>query len=198
MNKLLNIDLLLHAYSTGFFPMAESREGDIYWHSPDMRAIIPFERIKEPRSCKQTIKKQGFTFTLDKAFQDVITTCSQIIRDYESGTWISKTIIDTYIKMHKLKYAHSVETWQDGQLVGGLYGVTIGGAFFGESMFSKISGASKAAFYRLVEHLKSKGYVLIDSQYLNHHTELLGAIEVPKNTYLDLLQIAILHSCSFD
>lgn len=198
MSERLNPDLLIDAYTSGFFPMAESRRGRIFWHCPERRAIIPFERIKEPRSIKQTIKKEGFYFTKNQDFSKVIKRCAFITREKDYDSWISKEIIDNYIQLHQRKFAHSVETWKDGRLVGGLYGVAIGGAFFGESMFSEVSGASKAAFYYLAEHLRERGYVLIDSQYLNPHTELLGAIEIPKIFYIHLLRNALSYKCNFD
>ncbi len=198
MSERINPDLLIDAYMSGYFPMAESRNGEIYWHCPEYRAIIPFENIKEPRSSRQTSKKEGFYFTRNKAFRQVIENCAVIKREHDSDTWISEEIIENYTHLHKMKYAHSVETWKEDNLVGGLYGVAIGGAFFGESMFSLVSGASKAAFYRLAEHLRSRGYSLIDSQYLNPHTRLLGAVEVPKFIYFELLRLSLSLPCKFE
>ncbi len=192
MSEILEPELLLAAYGQGYFPMAESKDGEIYWHSPDPRAIIPFQNISPPRSLKQILKKGIFTFTADKAFGRIIKGCAQ-----RQDTWISAQIVKSYINLNKLGYAHSVETWQDGKLAGGLYGVTIGGAFFGESMYSKVSNASKAAFYKLVEILKQGGFVLLDSQYINPHTMSLGAIEIPKQKYLKLLKKAIEVPASF-
>ncbi|TAL68482.1 MAG: leucyl/phenylalanyl-tRNA--protein transferase [Bacteroidetes bacterium] len=177
---------LLNAYASGYFPMAESKESVILWHSPDPRAIIPLDRIKMPRSVRQSIKKEGFEFRIDTTFRQVIEACSQ--RD---DTWISQEIIDSYTILHSFGYAHSVETYKEGSLVGGLYGVVLGGAFFGESMFSIVSNSSKAAFYHLAEHLIENGFILLDTQFINEFTESLGAVEIPKVQYLNILKIAV-------
>ncbi len=193
MNDTITIDELIYAYKIGFFPMAESKDGDIYWHSPDPRAVFPFKALKIPRSVKQSIRKYDYSFTVNKDFSDVILACSD-----REDTWISDVVIDLYCELHKLGYAHSVETRCDGKLVGGLYGVAIGGAFFGESMFTTLNDASKAAFYFLVERLKARNYLLLDSQYLNRHTENLGAVEIPKGLYLGMLAEAIELKRNFD
>lgn len=172
--------------------MAEGRFGDINWYSPDPRAIIPFERIKIPKSTRQSIKRENFTFKIDSVFEEVIFKCSE--RD---DCWISDEIIDAYIMFHNLGFAHSIETFKDDRLVGGLYGVAIGGAFFGESMFSEISNASKSAFYYLAYHLMSRGFILLDTQFINPHTESLGAIEIPRDTYLKILNRAVNMRVSF-
>ncbi len=178
--------MLLAAYSQGYFPMAESRDGDIYWHSPDPRAIFNIYEIEPPRSIRQIIRKGNFIITENRQFPEVIKACS--VRE---DTWISDEIIESYINLHNEGYAQSVETWFNGELAGGLYGVTIGGAFFGESMFSLVSNASKIAFYYLVEKLRRLGFVLLDTQYLNEHTQLLGAVEIPKALYLKILKEAV-------
>jgi len=183
--KIISPDYLIRAYSTGYFPMAE-KTGEIYWHSPDPRAIFPLEKVKMPRSLRQSLRKNNFSFTVDACFDRVIKECAN-----RTDTWISKEIIDSYIVLHRFKHAHSVETWKDGELAGGLYGVALGGAFFGESMFSFITNASKSAFYFLVYKLKESGYILLDSQYLNEFTESLGAVEIPKSLYLGILRNAI-------
>jgi leucyl/phenylalanyl-tRNA--protein transferase len=141
---------------------------------------------------KQAIRKENFTFRIDSAFEDVIVNCSQ-----RADTWINEEIIFAYTSLYNLGYAHSVETYKNEDLVGGLYGVSIGGAFFGESMFSSVSNASKAAFYHLVDHLKNKKFILLDSQYLNDHTASLGAIEIRKIQYLNMLNIAVNLPVSF-
>jgi leucyl/phenylalanyl-tRNA--protein transferase len=184
--QILDPQKLLEAYCNGYFPMADEKDGEIYWHSPDPRAIIPFREIKMPRSLRQELKKKPFDFEIDKNFGDVIRACAD-----RKDTWINEIIINSYEYLHKYKYAHSVEAYRDGQLVGGLYGVSVGAAFFGESMFSRESNASKAAFYHLVEHIKKKKFALLDTQYIYHHTELLGAIEIPKQDYLEILSEAI-------
>ena len=190
--NILEPELLLGAYQQGFFPMAESREGDIYWYSPDPRAIIPLERVKLPRSMRQSIRKNGFSYSIDHAFGEVIRSCAD--RD---DTWISEDIISSFEVLHRIGYAHSVEAWSKGELAGGLYGIAIGGAFFGESMFTRKSNASKAAFYFLVQRMKDIGMILLDTQFICDHTERLGAIEIPKKQYLRILRNALLLPCVF-
>ncbi|MCL5992167.1 MAG: leucyl/phenylalanyl-tRNA--protein transferase [Bacteroidetes bacterium] len=186
LRTIIEPQFLLNAYSSGYFPMAESRESVILWHSPDPRAIIPLDKIKMPRSVKQSIKKKNFEFRIDTAFRQVIEACSQ-----REDTWISQEIIDSYVILHSAGYAHSVETYKDGILVGGLYGVALGGAFFGESMFTTVSNSSKAAFYHLANHLIKKRFILLDTQFINEFTESLGAVEIPKEHYLRILKEAI-------
>ena len=173
--------------------MAESAEGEIYWHNPDPRAVFPIDDIKPNKSTRQALKKNKFTFTVNECFLDVLNKCS-----YRDETWISDEIINNYYELYRMGYAHSVETWKNDELVGGLYGVAIGGAFMGESMFNTYPNASKAAFYKLIEILKQKNFILLDSQYLNQHTEFLGAIEISKERYLNLLDLAIIQNTSFD
>lgn len=173
--------------------MAESREGDIYWYSPDPRAIIPLNRVKRPRSLRQAIRKGGFTYSVNYCFEDVIRACSD-----REDTWISEDIIESFLVLHKIGYAHSVETWVDGHLGGGLYGIAIGGAFFGESMFTNVSNCSKAAFYYLTDRMKARGFILLDTQFICDHTRKLGAIEIPKAAYLRLLREALNLPCVFD
>ncbi|MCX7909559.1 MAG: leucyl/phenylalanyl-tRNA--protein transferase [Ignavibacteria bacterium] len=185
-DKIISPQLLLEAYSEGFFPMANSETGEIEWYSPNPRAIFPLHHIKPSHSTKQILKKKLFEVKFDTCFERVILGCAN-----RPDSWINDVIINSYINLHHLGYAHSVETFKDGELVGGLYGVAIGAAFFGESMFSKVSNASKVAFYYLVERLKEKGFVLLDSQFINPHTKMLGAIEISRNQYLKILKFAI-------
>jgi len=166
--------------------MADSKDGDIYWHSPDPRAIFPIDVIKFDKNVIKKIRRGDFKFTIDNNFENVILECAN-----RENTWINDEIIETYIELHNMGYAHSIETWKDGNIVGGLYGVAIGGAFFGESMFNKVSDSSKAAFYFLINHLREKKYVLLDSQYINDFTQKLGAILIPKKKYMKLLEYAI-------
>lgn len=170
--------------------MADSREGSIYWHSPDPRAIIPINNIKPPRSLKQILKKTPFKNTIDADFRRIIELCAEC-NIKRNETWISDDIIEAYTELNILGISHSVETWLDGKLVGGLYGVAIGGAFFGESMVSLVPNASKIAFYHLGEHITKRGFILLDTQYMNEHTSLLGAIEIPIEAYLQILAKAI-------
>ncbi len=193
MKGILFSEVVIQAYSEGYFPMAESADGEIYWHSPDPRAIIPLGDIKIPRSMRQVIKKRDFDFTFNNNFEFVIRKCAD-----REETWINEEIIQTYVDLNSHGYAQSVETWQDGQIVGGLYGVSIGGAFFGESMFNLVSDSSKAAYYALTNRLNERGFALLDTQYINPHTEMLGAIEVSRGHYLMLLKKAIKLHCKFD
>jgi leucyl/phenylalanyl-tRNA--protein transferase len=191
-SRIIEPQVLINAYSNGFFPMAEGKEGEIFWHSPDPRAIIPLDKVKMPRTLRQAVKKEGFEFRIDSCFGQVIIACSE-----REDTWISQEIIDSYIILHKLGFAHSVESFKDGELAGGLYGVAIGGAFFGESMYTSVTNASKAAFYQLAEHLISRGFILLDTQYINDFTESLGAVEIPRYKYMSLLGRAIGIPCKF-
>ncbi len=188
---ILTPELLIMAYQQGYFPMAEP-DGEMYWHSPDPRAIIPLDRVRVSRSLRKTIAKKIYETRINTAFQEVIYHCS--VRE---ETWISDEIIDAYTHLHELGFAHSVEAWYEDELVGGLYGIALGGAFFGESMFSAMTDSSKVAFVRLVEHLRQQGFILLDSQYLNAHITSLGGIEIPRSEYLSRLHVAIHLPCSF-
>lgn len=187
----LSPELVISAYRQGYFPMAEPN-GEIYWHSPNPRSIIPLTKVKMSHSMKQLFRKKTFEYTVNKAFYDVIVECSR-----RKETWISDEIIKTYSELNKLGFAHSVEAWKDGELAGGLYGVAIGGAFFGESMFTRITNASKACYFFLVERLINKGFILLDSQYINSHTLSLGATLIPRGSYLKILKEAIELPCTF-
>ena len=178
------IEGLITAYMNGYFPMADD-SNEINYYSPSYRAIFPIYNIKPHKSTKQFIKRNPITTTINNDFHFVINACAN-----RKNTWISSEIINWYITLHKYNFAHSIEVWYDNAIVGGLYGVAIGGAFFGESMFNYISNASKVAFYFLVEHLKQRNFELLDSQFINDHTKLLGAIEIPRDDYLQLLKRA--------
>ena len=190
-SKLITIEQLLDAYRMGFFPMAET-EHVVLWHSPDPRAIIPLEHAHIARSVRVLIRKGVFTVRRNGDFEQVIHHCAA-----RPFTWISRDLIRLYCQLHELGYAHSVEAWQGDTLVGGLYGVAIGGAFFGESMFSRVSNASKVCFAHLVEHLRERGFTLLDTQYANPFTVSLGGIEIPRQQYLAKLTDAVAHSCVF-
>ena len=193
MNKenFLCPELLISAYRQGYFPMADEVDGKIYWHSPDPRAVIPLEKIKMPKSLKQFINKNTIDFHIDSDFEYVIKKCAD-----RKTTWINDEIIEAYIDFHYLGFAHSVEAYIDGKIAGGLYGVTMGGAFFGESMFYDVSNASKAAFYFLAIRLMERGFILLDSQYMNQYTANLGAIDIPKAAYMKILNRALMLPCS--
>jgi leucyl/phenylalanyl-tRNA--protein transferase len=186
-------EVVLLGYRNGYFPMADPDLGKVLWHRPEIRAIIPLDTVRIPRSLRQVLNRGTFTVTFNTAFDAVIQGCAD-----REDTWISDEIIDTYTQLHHLGYAHSVESWFEGDLVGGLYGVSIGAAFFGESMYSVKSNASKVAFAHLVARLQERGYRLLDTQYINDFTESLGAIEIPDTVYQLILADALSVSRSLD
>lgn len=173
--------LLLNAYSQGIFPMADE-DGTIYWYDPDPRAIIPLESFHVPRSLARTIKQGKFEIRVDSAFRAVMQACAEPSPGREV-TWISPKIIEAYCELHALGFAHSVETWLEGKLVGGLYGVAVGGLFAGESMFSRARDSSKVAMVYLVERLRRGGFVLLDTQFMTDHLRRFGTIEIPREEY---------------
>ncbi len=178
----LSPELVLRAYRAGYFPMAESRHGKVRWYTSDPRAVIPLDRFHISRSLRQVLKKGEFAVAFDTAFPEVIRACAE-----RPETWISDEVIAVYTALHRRGDAHSVEVWRGPMLVGGLYGVAIGGAFFGESMFSRESNASKVALVALVRHLRSRGFRLLDSQFMNEHMRQFGTVEIPRAWYLRLL-----------
>ena len=191
---MISVELLVQAYLSGSFPMADPEEGNqIYWHTPETRGLIPLDdTFKVPKNLMRLYKKEKFELTINRAFLEVIEQCS-LLR--QGDTWISEEIIDMYTEMHKLGLAHSFEVWLDGELVGGLYGIAIGKAFFGESMFHKVTDASKIALVFLVEFLKEQNFQLLDCQYLNPHLLQFGAYEVTQEDYLLRLQ-EVIHAIS--
>ncbi len=190
--NLLVPDLLVIGYRNGFFPMGDPETGDINWHRPDPRAIIPLDGVRVSSSLRATLRKGRFSITVNTSFHDVITACAD-----RPDCWITPSVIDAYAELHHLGLAHSVESWHNGYLVGGLYGVALGGAFFGESMFSRMNDASKVSFVALVERLRERGFSLLDTQYINDFTASLGAIEIPDATYQHLLQSCVDDDVSF-
>lgn len=183
----LTSDLLLQAYRVGVFPMSESRDNpDIFWVDPRQRGILPLDDFHISRSLRRTLNRGVFSFTLDAEFTGVVDGCAA--RD---ETWINETIYDLYLSLHARGYAHSVEVWHDEKLVGGVYGVAIGGAFFGESMFSTMTDASKAALATLSAHLLRQGFTLFDTQFITPHLQTLGGIEIPRAKYHELLDEAL-------
>lgn len=191
----LTPQLLLSAYCQGVFPMADE-DGTIYWYDPDPRAILPLDRFHVSRSLRRKVRQEDFEVRLNSSFPAVIQACAQSGPDREE-TWISTEIIDDYIKLHQLGYAHSVETWIDGELVGGLYGVAVNGLFAGESMFSSKRDASKIALVFLVKHLRRRGFLLLDVQYMTDHLRRFGAIEISRADYHEQLTRAITLPVSF-
>jgi leucyl/phenylalanyl-tRNA--protein transferase len=190
--EIIPPDLLLYAYCNAMFPMAESREGPLYWYSPDPRAIIPLDGLKVSRSLRQQVKKKVFDIRVNTVFESVIRECAE-----REETWISEQIVQSYLELHRLGYAHSVETWGNEKLVGGLYGVAVGAAFFGESMFHTERDASKIALVFLVDRLRERGFELLDTQFITPHLVRLGAVEISKDEYVDRLKHAIKKKRSF-
>jgi len=176
---------LLRLYATGYFPMADEY-GDIRLFSPDPRGILPIEDFHIPHGARKLLREPRWNIRIDPAFAEVLSRCAD-----REETWINPCIYDSYCALHAVGFAHSVEVWLEEELVGGLYGVRVGGAFFGESMFHSVSGASKLALIRLVEILRSGGFVLLDTQWVTPHLELFGATEIPRKTYLRRLRRAI-------
>lgn len=194
----LSPQLLLHAYTRGAFPMARGRAADseIHWYTADPRAVLPLDdRFKVRRSLAQAIRRRDFALTFDRAFDRVVAACAEPRNGGEDETWINPTIARVYVQLFEMGYGHSVEAWHDRgdgvELVGGLYGVAIGTAFFGESMFSRRPFASQVALVHLVEHLRAHGFVLLDVQFNNPHLAQFGVEEVPAEAYLERLRIAV-------
>lgn len=185
----LTPELLLSAYAQGIFPMAHD-DDQIYWYSPDPRAILPLERLHVSHSLQRRLSSGRYQVRLNTAFADVILACAAPGPGRDT-TWINDQIIEAYLWLHDLGFAHSVETWQDGELVGGLYGVSLRGFFAGESMFSRQTDASKVALYHLVQRLRERGFSLLDVQFQTSHLKRLGAIEVPAWRYRRLLNEAL-------
>jgi leucyl/phenylalanyl-tRNA--protein transferase len=186
---LFTPERVVEAYRSGYFPMAESRMGPISWYSPDPRAIIPLNEFNVPRSLRREMKRSDCTITVNRAFDRVIGECAE--GRFPEDTWISDEVVRVYTDLHRMGIAHSVETWEEGKLVGGLYGVALGGAFFGESMFSRIPSASKFALVSLVSRLNARGYRLLDTQIMNDHIRQFGAVDIPRDMYIVLLEKAL-------
>jgi leucyl/phenylalanyl-tRNA--protein transferase len=191
---MLDPALLVRAYRAGIFPMA-LEAGEIGWFSPDPRGIIPLDAFRVPARLARVLRQGRFDVQFDRDFEAVMHACAD--RQDADGTWINGEIIESYCALHRLGLAHSVETWQDGRLVGGLYGVHLGGAFFGESMFHRVTDASKVALAALVDRLQRRGFLLLDIQWVTPHLEQFGAIEIPRRAYLAQLKRALARECSF-
>lgn len=184
-------DILLRAYSIGLFPMAESADDpEIFWVEPEMRGVIPLGDFHIPKSLAKTIRKAPFEIRFDSAFDEVMGLCAEPAPD-RTSTWINGTIRQLYGELHRMGHAHSVEAWDGDALVGGLYGVSLGAAFFGESMFSRRTNASKICLVHLVERLRNNGFQLLDTQFTTDHLKTFGAIDIPKEEYLILLKAAV-------
>jgi len=190
-------DVLLRAYACGIFPMAESADDpSLFWVEPEMRGVIPLHGFHVSSRLARTVRSDAFTVTVDTAFKAIIAGCAAP-QEGRKDTWINKRIRDLYFGLHELGHCHSVEVWQNDDLVGGLYGVNLGGAFFGESMFHRVRDASKVALVHLVARLITGGFMLLDTQYVTKHLLNFGAVEVPRQRYGVLLDRAIAESADF-
>jgi len=183
---MIDPELLLNAYRRGIFPMADGKEGEIRWYEPKRRAVFPLDGLKIARSLRQTLNKEIYDVRFNSAFETVMRKCAD-----REETWISENIIRSYCELHRRGCAFSVESWFGSELVGGLYGVALGGAFFGESMFSVMTDASKVALVALVHRLGERGFVLLDAQFMTPHLESLGAVEISQGEYIARLHAAL-------
>lgn len=181
--KRPSADMLIAAYAQGIFPMAHPEaEGEIYWYAPDPRAIIPLDTFHTSRRLRQVVRSNEFELTVNRCFERVMNECAAP-RDTQPTTWISSGLIEAYVELHRHGFAHSVEAWKDGELVGGLYGVSIGGMFAGESMFHRETNASKVSLVYLVERMNARGMTLLDTQFMTDHLARFGAYEVTREEY---------------
>ena len=188
---------IIKAYSVGIFPMAENySDQKIYWINPQNRGILPLGGLHISKSLRKTIKRKSFNVTYNYKFRHIIQECAKI-GSRRPETWINQEIMEAYIELHKIGYAHSIECWKDNKIVGGLYGIALGGAFFGESMFSQQSNASKIALVHLVAILKDRGFILLDTQFTSDHLETMGVIEISRENYLKKLKNALAKSPVF-
>ncbi len=197
MRRLAMIDLspdtLLSAYAQGIFPMTD-RDGCTRWYMADPRGVIPLESFHIPHTLGQIVRQGKFEIRINSDFEGTLRGCME---NRQGGTWISPAILRAYTRLHVLGFAHSVEAWQDGELAGGLYGVSLGGAFFGESMFHRRRDASKVALVHLVQRLRERGYLLLDTQAATPHLARFGCVEIPAEEYLRRLDRALQTRCTF-
>ena len=194
----INEETILKSYSLGIFPMSESfNDPNIYWINPKKRGVIPINDFKISKNLRKEIKKKKFVITINKDFNGVIKNCAKKTKNRPS-TWINKEIIKLYSNLHKIGHAHSIEAWYKNRLVGGLYGVSLGSAFFGESMFSIMSNSSKICLIYLLANLKIKKFTLLDTQFINPHLKKLGAIEISRKKYLKMLGISLKKNANFN
>lgn len=185
--QILTPQLLLHAYEMGVFPMAESADDpEVFWVDPQQRGIFDLDRFHVSRSLARRIRRAGFRVTLNGCFEDTVRACAD-----RPETWINDVIFDLYARLHQMGYAHSLEVWSDDRLVGGVYGVALGGAFFGESMFSRDTDGSKVALTFLIDRLRQSGFGLFDTQFVTPHLRSLGAVEIPRRVYRQRLHQAL-------
>lgn len=190
-NNDITVDILLRAYSIGLFPMADAADDpELFWVEPEMRGIIPLDGFHVSKSLAKVVRKKPFDIRFDTDFAGVMALCAEEADDRPS-TWINATIRRLYNELHQIGHAHSVEAWEGDELVGGLYGVSLGSAFFGESMFSRRTNASKICLVHLVERLRDKGFTLLDTQFTTEHLKTFGAVDVPKADYAKILERAV-------
>lgn len=188
---MIPAELLLHAYRSAAYPMA-LHDGEIAWFSPDPRALLPIAEFHVPHGLRRALRQRRFEVRFDTDFAGVMQGCAA-----REDTWINEEIFESYVHLHELGHAHSVECWLDAELAGGLYGVALGGAFFGESMFHRVTDASKVALCALVERLQARGFTLLDTQWSTPHLRTFGAFEVPRSIYLQLLASSLRQRCQF-
>ena len=191
---MIDVEILLSAYASGWFPMAVA-PGEIRWYSPDPRGIIPLDTFHVPSRLARVVGSGRFEIRIDADFLGVMRGCAE--RRGPEGTWIDDEIFESYVALHHAGFAHSVEAWQQGRLVGGLYGVALGAAFFGESMFHRVADASKVALVALVDRLRANRFLLLDTQWVTEHLQQFGATDIPRRRYLKLLAEAIDLEASF-
>lgn len=183
--------VLLKAYACGIFPMAESADDPgMFWVEPELRGVLPLDEFHIPKSLKKTIRKEPFEIRFDTVFDQVVELCAEAI-DNRPQTWINQRIRLLYSELHKIGHAHSFEAWHDNKLVGGLYGVRLGRAFFGESMFSRMTDASKVTLVHLVYEMRRSGFTLLDTQFTTEHLEKFGVVEISRDEYQELLEDAM-------
>lgn len=199
MSDRLTPNLLVQAYARGLFPMAESRDdARLFWVDPEYRGVLPLSGFHVPKRLRRTVRQDPFGVTFDQAFEPVIRACGQLDpRRGRHDSWINEEIVRAYAALFRMGLAHSVECWRDGELVGGLYGVSMKAAFFGESMFSRATDASKVALVHLVARLVHGGYRLLDSQFVNEHLKQFDIEEIARSDYLARLDVALLHDADF-
>ena len=196
-NSEISPELMLRAYAAGIFPMAKSKSAEtVFWVDPRERGILPLDKFHIPKSLRKTVRQNRFDIRCDHAFSKTLEECGRLTLG-RRDTWINADIERCVNELHAMGFAHSVECWQDGKLVGGLYGISIGSAFFGESMFSRVADASKVALVHLVARLKLGGFRLLDTQFVTDHLERFGVIEIPTRDYLVLLEDALKYQAVF-
>jgi leucyl/phenylalanyl-tRNA--protein transferase len=193
---ILSPEMMLTAYSQGAFPMTDP-DGVTRWYSADPRGVLPLDEFHCPRTLRQIVRQSRFEIRIDDDFEATMRACKDVKRPERDSSWISDELVNAYVRLHDLGFAHSVEAWQRGELVGGLYGVALGGAFFGESMFHRAANASKVCLVHLIDRLRERGFALLDTQMVTEHMRQFGAREIPAADYLSQLDVALGKDCQF-